>query len=69
MAYLGPRQNLKPPDLAQAKRVYFRAEADTGFTCGHENWVVPPGLESLLLLFPALKRWVKLVRPSGLGSR
>ena len=30
-----------------------------------ENSVVPPGLESLGPLFPALKRWPKLVRPSG----
>jgi len=30
-------------------------------------WVVPPGLESLLPLFPALKRWAKLLRPSGAG--
>src|SRR5208282_3571783 len=32
-----------------------------------ENSVVPPGLESLGPLFPALKRWAKLVRPSGAG--
>jgi hypothetical protein len=32
-----------------------------------ENSVVPPGLESFLPLFPALKRWAKLVRPSGAG--
>src|ERR1019366_9291299 len=30
-----------------------------------EDSVVPPGLESFSLLFPALKRWAKLVRPSG----
>ena len=30
-------------------------------------WVVPPGLQSLLVLFPALKRWAKLGRPSGAG--
>ena len=30
-----------------------------------QNWVVPPGLGLLLPLFPALKRWAKLVRPSG----
>ena len=30
-----------------------------------ENSVVPPGLESFLSLFPALKRWAKLGRPSG----
>jgi hypothetical protein len=30
-----------------------------------ENSVVPPGLESLLPLSPALKRWAKLDRPSG----
>jgi hypothetical protein len=29
-----------------------------------ENSVVP-GLESFLSLFPALKRWAKLDRPSG----
>jgi hypothetical protein len=29
-----------------------------------ENSVVPPGLESFLPLFPALKRWAKLGRPS-----
>ena len=36
---------------------------------GHtaENSVVPPGLESFLRLFPALKRWARLVRPSGAG--
>ncbi len=32
-----------------------------------ENWVVPPGLDSFLIHFPALKRWAKLVRPSGAG--
>ena len=32
-----------------------------------ENWVVPPGLESFVPLFPALKRWAKLGRPSGAG--
>ncbi len=30
-----------------------------------ESWVVPPGLESFVPLFPALKRWAKLGRPSG----
>ena len=29
------------------------------------NSVVPPGLESFLWIFPALKRWAKLVRPYG----
>jgi len=40
-----------------------------GQSLGHpaENSVVPPGLESFLRLFPALKRWAKLVRPSGAG--
>ena len=32
-----------------------------------ENSVVPPGLESFLLLVPALKRWAKVGRPSGAG--
>src|ERR1035441_4217615 len=32
-----------------------------------ENSVVPPGLDSSDPLFPALKRWAKLVRPSGAG--
>jgi hypothetical protein len=32
-----------------------------------ENSVVPPGLESYLLPFPALKRWAKVGRPSGAG--
>ena len=31
------------------------------------NSVVPTGLESLVPLFPALKRWAKLGRPSGAG--
>jgi penicillin G amidase len=31
------------------------------------NRVVPPGLEFSLSLFPALKRWAKLGRPSGAG--
>src|SRR5450759_910650 len=30
-----------------------------------EDSVVPPGLESLIPLFPALKRWAKFGRPSG----
>src|SRR5664280_365542 len=30
-----------------------------------ENSVVPPGLESILRFYPALKRWAKLGRPSG----
>ena len=32
-----------------------------------ETSVVPPGLASLGCLFPALKRWAKLGRPSGAG--
>jgi TldD protein len=32
-----------------------------------ENSLVPPGLESLSPLLPALKRWTKLVRPSKAG--
>ncbi len=39
----------------------------SGLKSVRESWVVPPGLESLLPLFPALKRWAKLVRPSGAG--
>ena len=35
--------------------------------CVREVWVVPPGLSSFFSLFPALKRWAKLVRPSGAG--
>ncbi len=31
------------------------------------SWAVPPGLGSFASLFPALKRWAKLVRPSGAG--
>jgi len=34
-----------------------------------ENSAAPPGLESLLPLYPALKRWAKLGRPSGAESR
>jgi len=33
----------------------------------NENLVVPPGLESFVPVFPALKRWAKLGRPSGAG--
>jgi len=33
-----------------------------------ESWVVPPGLEAFSPFSPALKRWAKLVRPSGAGS-
>ena len=33
--------------------------------CVREVWVVPPGLSSFFSLFPALKRWARLVRPSG----
>jgi len=33
--------------------------------CVGENSVVPPGLGSFVPLFPALPRWAKLVRPSG----
>ena len=33
-----------------------------------ENWVVPLGLESFFLLYPALKRWAKLGRPLRLRS-
>jgi hypothetical protein len=36
-----------------------------GLKSVRENWVVPPGLRSFFPLFPALKRWAKLVRPSG----
>src|ERR1035437_6386788 len=48
----------------------FRASSCSIFAaqplkCVRENWVVPPGLRSLFPLFPALKRWAKLVRPSG----
>src|SRR6266404_4882212 len=34
-----------------------------------ESSVGPPGLESWLAVFPALKRWAKFDRPSGLGFR
>jgi len=34
-----------------------------GLKSVRENSVVPPGLESFLPLFPALKRWAKLVSP------
>src|ERR1022692_1027464 len=48
----------------------FRASSCSIFAaqplkCVRENWVVPPGLRSFFPLFPALKRWAKLVRPSG----
>src|ERR1035441_3453227 len=33
------------------------------------NLVVPPGLESPRALFPALKRWANMGRPSGAGLR
>src|SRR5258708_3305288 len=32
-----------------------------------ENWAVPPGLQSFVSAFPALKRWAKLGRPFGAG--
>ena len=32
-----------------------------------ENWVVPPGLESFVPLYPALKRGAKVDRPCGTG--
>ena len=32
---------------------------------GEESWVVPPGLGSVLTVFPPLKRWAKFARPSG----
>ncbi len=38
-----------------------------GLKSVRENSVVPPGLESFLQLFPVLKRWAKLGRPSGAG--
>src|SRR6266404_703694 len=31
------------------------------------GWVVPPGLDLLMSAYRALKRWAKLVRPSGAG--
>jgi hypothetical protein len=34
-----------------------------------ENSVVPPGLESFLPLYPALKRWAIGRRPSGADSQ
>jgi hypothetical protein len=36
-----------------------------GYTAHSQRSVVPPGLDSLLSLFPALKRWAKFGRPSG----
>ncbi len=41
--------------------------APQGLKSVREDSVVPPGLESSLSLFPALKRWAKLGRPSGAG--
>ena len=38
-----------------------------GWKLAGEHWVVPPGLATFLPLFPALKRWAKLGRPSGAG--
>jgi hypothetical protein len=34
-----------------------------------EKSAVPPGLESFLPVFPALKRWATFGRPSGTGIR
>ena len=55
----GP-QRLKP--------VFFSALSGTAEAVALQgNWAVPPGLESSLSLFPELKRWAKLGRPSGAG--
>jgi len=40
-----------------------------GLKCVRENSVVPPGLESLAPLFPALPRWLSGFAPAGLDSR
>src|ERR1019366_7857718 len=53
---------------ASPQRLNSRCRRQDNFAalkCARENSVVPPGLESFLQLFPALKRWAKLVRPSG----
>jgi penicillin amidase len=44
-----------------------RRNVARGLTILRENSVVPPGLGSLVPLFPALKRWANLGRPSGAG--
>ena len=33
----------------------------------YEDSVVPPGLELFFAVFPALKRWAIIIRPSGAG--
>jgi len=44
-----------------------KGKVPQGLKSVRENWVVPPGPESLGPLFPALKRWAKFGRPSGAG--
>jgi len=48
---------------AKAADQCFDATAAVKGLC--ENWVVPPGLDSLVPLDPALKRGAKLARPAG----
>src|ERR1017187_3807541 len=58
-------------DVALASCAHHASDSTHGsltfqaLRCVRENWRVPPGLRSFFPLFPALKRWAKLVRPSG----
>jgi len=56
------RENLCRPSRTRSEFPLY-----PGLTSLCENSVVPPGLESCLPLYPALKRWAKVARPSGAG--
>jgi len=67
------RERRHSPYLPNLARVCFinafqlRKRVPQGLKRLCENWVVPPGLGSSFPLYPPLKRWAKLGRPSGAG--
>ena len=56
-----------PPGSGFVNAVQLASHVPNGLMSVRANSAVPPGLESFVPLFPALKRWAKLGRPSGAG--
>src|SRR5450759_5427495 len=61
----GENSRCVPPLPSAAKAALENKRVIAKLKSVREDSVVPPGLESFLPLFPTLKRWAKLGRPSG----
>ncbi len=61
-------EEVDPEGGGRLTSALFPRQAPGSLKSVHEISTVPPGHESFLALFPALKRWAKLGRPSGAGN-